>query len=75
MPASTEEATGTTVMCAEMLWWHCHRRLIADVLVSLGFDVLHIQTEKPPERHRLLDPARILDGKLSYAAAQQGLFE
>jgi uncharacterized protein (DUF488 family) len=56
----------TTVMCAEMLWWQCHRRLVADLLVSLGYDVLHIQTEKPPEPHRLIDPARLVNGRLSY---------
>jgi len=57
----------TAIMCAEMLWWQCHRRLIADVLVSLGYEVLHIQTDKPAEPHRLIDPARIIDGQLSYA--------
>ena len=64
----------TTVMCAEMLWWQCHRRLIADVLTSLGYEVLHVQTEKPAEPHRLVDPARIVDGDLSYAADQASLF-
>ena len=64
----------TTVMCAEMLWWQCHRRLIADVLVSLGYDVLHVQTEKPAEPHRFIDPAHLVAGKLSYAANQQTLF-
>jgi uncharacterized protein (DUF488 family) len=64
----------TTVMCAELLWWQCHRRLIADVLVSLGYEVLHIQTEKPAEPHRLIDPARIVDGHLSYAGDQPSLF-
>jgi uncharacterized protein (DUF488 family) len=64
----------TAVMCAEMLWWQCHRRLIADVLVSLGYDVLHIQTEKPAEPHRLAEPAHLVDGVLSYAAPQQDLF-
>src|SRR5690606_11927164 len=33
----------TAVMCAEVLWWRCHRRLISDVLTSLGVDVLHIR--------------------------------
>ena len=56
----------TTVMCAEMLWWQCHRRLIADVLTSLSYEVFHIQTEKPAELHRLIDPARMVDGRLSY---------
>jgi uncharacterized protein (DUF488 family) len=64
----------TAVMCAEMLWWQCHRRLIADVLVSLGFDVLHIQTGKAAEPHRVIDPARFVDGRLSYAADQGTLF-
>ena len=64
----------TAVMCAEMLWWQCHRRLIADVLVSLGYDVLHIQTGKPAEPHRLIEPARMIDGKLSYASERPSLF-
>jgi len=64
----------TAIMCAEMLWWQCHRRLIADVLVSLGDEVLHIQTAKPAEPHRLIDPARIIDGRLSYAPEQAPLF-
>ena len=32
----------TAIMCAEALWWRCHRRLIADVLVSLGAHVVHL---------------------------------
>jgi uncharacterized protein (DUF488 family) len=68
------EGVRTAVMCAEMLWWQCHRRLLADVLTLLGYDVLHIQTEKPAELHRLIDPARIVDGELSYAADQPALF-
>lgn len=63
----------TAVMCAEMLWWQCHRRLIADVLTSLGYEVLHIQTQKPAELHRLIEPARLVNGELSYAAAQHEL--
>jgi uncharacterized protein (DUF488 family) len=63
----------TAVMCAEMLWWQCHRRLIADVLTTLGHAVLHIQTERPAEPHRLAAPARLVDGVLSYAAPQQSL--
>jgi len=64
----------TTVMCAEMLWWQCHRRLIADVLTSLGYEVRHIQTAKPAEVHRLIDPAFVVDGVLSYAGPRQSLF-
>jgi uncharacterized protein (DUF488 family) len=56
----------TAMMCAEALWWRCHRRLIADVLVSLGVAVSHI-SERGAEPHRLASPARIVDGMLSYA--------
>lgn len=64
----------TAVMCAELLWWRCHRRLIADVLTSLGATVLHIRTEAAAERHQLRAPARLLEGVLSYEGAQRRLF-
>jgi uncharacterized protein (DUF488 family) len=60
----------TAVMCAEALWWRCHRSLIADYLKSLGWEVLHIQTEKPAEAHPYTSAARIVEGRLSY----EGLF-
>jgi uncharacterized protein (DUF488 family) len=56
----------TVMMCAEALWWRCHRRLIADVLVSLGVPVSHI-TDRGAEPHRLVSPARLADGMLTYA--------
>jgi uncharacterized protein (DUF488 family) len=54
------------VMCAEVLWWRCHRRIIADVLVSLGVPVVHIRTTSAAEPHRLAPPARLARGKLTY---------
>jgi uncharacterized protein (DUF488 family) len=30
------------VMCAEAVWWRCHRRIIADYLLAAGFEVVHI---------------------------------
>lgn len=30
------------IMCAEVLWWRCHRRIIADYLLAAGFEVVHI---------------------------------
>jgi uncharacterized protein (DUF488 family) len=56
----------TAIMCAEVLWWRCHRRLIADVLVSLGVPVVHLLAPGKSERHRLASPARLIDGRLSY---------
>ena len=63
----------TSIMCAESLWWQCHRRLIADALVAAGHDVLHIESVDRVSPHRLIDPARIIDGRLSYAADQLDL--
>jgi uncharacterized protein (DUF488 family) len=56
----------TAVMCAEILWWRCHRRMIADVLVSLRAQVVHIRDGKTAEMHRLRAPARLVRGALSY---------
>jgi uncharacterized protein (DUF488 family) len=56
----------TAIMCAEVVWWRCHRRLISDVLVSLGIDVVHLFEPGKSERHRLAPPARVVGGGLSY---------
>ena len=60
------EGLRTAVMCAEVLWWRCHRRLIADVLTSLGISVVHIRDERASEVHRLAAPARLVRGRLTY---------
>jgi len=57
----------TVIMCAELLWWRCHRRLIADVLVSLGISTIHIRDDRVAEEHRLGPPARLVGGVLSYS--------
>ncbi|MDQ2665854.1 MAG: DUF488 domain-containing protein [Gemmatimonadota bacterium] len=56
----------TVIMCAEVLWWRCHRRLISDVLVVLGLRVVHIFNEGKEELHQLAPPAHLLNGALSY---------
>jgi uncharacterized protein (DUF488 family) len=56
----------TAVMCSELLWWRCHRRLIADVLTSLGVQVVDIRDRDHAEPHRLIAPARLVRGKLRY---------
>jgi uncharacterized protein (DUF488 family) len=43
----------TAIMCAEGLWWRCHRRLIADALVSRGWRVAHLGTGGTLEDHAL----------------------
>lgn len=66
-------AKRTAIMCAEALWWQCHRRLIADALLALGHDVLHIQSRDTASPHKLIPPASIRHGYLSYAAEQTDL--
>jgi uncharacterized protein (DUF488 family) len=62
----------TAMMCSEVLWWRCHRRLIADVLVSRGAQVVHILSAKKSEQHKLGPPARVIDGYLSYPEEKSG---
>jgi uncharacterized protein (DUF488 family) len=54
------------VMCAEALWWRCHRGLISDYLKAAGHTVIHILNETKTEEHPFTSAARIVDGKLSY---------
>jgi len=56
----------SAIMCAEVLWWRCHRRLIADVLASVDVAVVHIRDERTAEPQRLAAPARLVDGRLTY---------
>lgn len=63
----------TALMCAELLWWRCHRRLISDLLVHRGYQVLHIQTERAPESHHLNPMAQAVGEDLIYPPLQLGL--
>jgi uncharacterized protein (DUF488 family) len=62
----------TAVMCAEALWWQCHRALVSDVLRLHGIDVRHVRgaVEDP---HPWTGAATVVDGHLSYAGAQGSL--
>jgi uncharacterized protein (DUF488 family) len=59
--------TPTVIMCAEALWWRCHRALIADYLKSVGLTVVHLRQEGS-EEHPYTSAARIVAGRLSYRA-------
>jgi uncharacterized protein (DUF488 family) len=56
----------TAAMCAESLWWRCHRRMIADAVVAAGHDVRHIMDRGKLDPHRLHPAARIEDGAPVY---------
>jgi uncharacterized protein (DUF488 family) len=56
----------TAIMCAEQLYFRCHRMLVSDYLVAHGHTVLHIMDAKPPKAHTLTKEARVIDGRLAY---------
>ncbi|MDQ5843880.1 MAG: DUF488 domain-containing protein [Acidobacteriota bacterium] len=62
----TSRKKSTTIMCAESLWWRCHRSLIADFLKAHEVEVIHILDAKKTELHPYTTAARIVDGRLSY---------
>jgi uncharacterized protein (DUF488 family) len=64
----------TAIMCAEALWWRCHRRLIADALVVRGWRVEHLGLDGGPAVHSLTEFAVVgPDGVLTYPPAQTTL--
>jgi uncharacterized protein (DUF488 family) len=59
----------TGIMCSEAVWWRCHRGLVADVLKLRGVRVLHVEAASSGREHPWTPPAKIVDGKLAYPAA------
>ena len=57
------------LMCAETAWQRCHRRLISELLVARGHDVVHLIRPGERERHRLFDDTEIREGKLYLCGA------
>jgi len=60
------KAGTTAIMCAEAIWWRCHRALISDYLKTCGVEVVHIVDAKKIESHPFTSAARIVDGELKY---------
>lgn len=56
----------TAIMCAEAVWWRCHRSLISDYLKAKGVEVIHIMAVEKSEPHPFTSAARIVNGQLSY---------
>lgn len=59
--------TPTAVMCAEAMWWQCHRSLISDDFKASGWEVLHLQPGGRVQPHPYTGAARIVDGRLDYS--------
>ena len=56
----------TVVMCAEAVWWRCHRQLIADALLARGVPVRHILATGETKPHRLSEFAKVDRGRVTY---------
>jgi uncharacterized protein (DUF488 family) len=57
----------TAIMCAEAVWWRCHRSLISDYLKARRIEVMHILDANKTQPHPYTSAARVVNGKLSYA--------
>ena len=70
----------TAIMCAEAMWWQCHRSLISDEFKAAGWRVIHLQAPGREQEHPYSSAARIIDGRLDYrgdaapASPQASLF-
>ena len=63
---SIADTSRTAYMCAERVYFRCHRMIVSDWLVAHGHEVLHIDGEGPVAPHKLLADARVIDGQLIY---------
>lgn len=66
------ESAAVAVMCAETLWWKCHRRLIADALVVDGLGVVHLIAPGQSQGHKLHPALRVVDGAPVYDVGETG---
>jgi uncharacterized protein (DUF488 family) len=60
------EQSRTAYMCAERVYFRCHRMIVSDWLVAHGHEVLHIDAEGPTRPHRLTAEAHMVDGRMFY---------
>lgn len=56
----------TAIMCAERVYFHCHRMLVSDYLTAHGHEVVHIDDARPAQPHKLAAEARMVNGRLLY---------
>jgi uncharacterized protein (DUF488 family) len=62
-------ARQSAIMCAEAVWWRCHRRIIADYLMAAGEAVFHILGPGHIEQAHMTEAAKpVTDGILTYSA-------
>ena len=64
--ALARDAGPAAIMCAEAVWWRCHRSLISDHLKARGVEVIHILDHNKVDEHPFTSAAKIVSGELSY---------
>ncbi|MFC3197655.1 DUF488 family protein [Parapedobacter deserti] len=57
----------TAYMCAEAVWWRCHRAMVSDYLKARGWTVLHIMGPDKCQEHPYTSPARIEGDRVFYS--------
>jgi uncharacterized protein (DUF488 family) len=62
-------AAPTAIMCAEAVWWRCHRQMVADALVARGIVVRHIMSMTSASEHRLTEFAQAAQSRIRAAAS------
>jgi uncharacterized protein (DUF488 family) len=60
------ETSRTAYMCAERVYFRCHRMLVSDWLVAHGYEVMHIDATGPVKPHQLTREGLMVDGELIY---------
>lgn len=61
----------TAIMCAEAVWWRCHRSMIADALKAEGWSVRHIMGVDKAMEHPYTKPAKIKNGQVFYGSRKE----
>jgi len=56
----------TAIMCAEAVYFQCHRMLVSDYLVAHGHEVLHITDARKPRAHEPTPEGRMVEGRWVY---------
>ncbi len=64
------DASPTAYMCAERVYFRCHRMIVSDWLVAHGHQVRHIDAEGPTRPHKISADARTIEGQLIYRGDQ-----
>lgn len=60
----------TAIMCAEAVWWRCHRRIVADYLIATGREVFHLMGEDTVTSASLTEGAVVDADRIRYPPAQ-----